>query len=66
MLGMVVRLLTARERMAVVGSAGAVRTVTVPCYGKAPIGTRLAGPAAASTAPDPWSTDQTQGTEGQS
>jgi hypothetical protein len=30
MLDKVVRLLTARERMAVVGSAQAVRTVTVP------------------------------------
>ena len=40
MLDTVVRLLTARERMAVVGSVRAVRTVTVPCYGKAPIETR--------------------------
>jgi len=38
MLGKVVRLLTARERMAVVGSAEAVRTVTVPCYWQGPYG----------------------------
>src|SRR5271169_2437373 len=36
MLDKVVHLLTARERMAVVGSAQAVRTVTVPCYWQGP------------------------------
>src|SRR5215217_8090912 len=39
MLAMVVWLLTARERIGHRRAAQVVRTVTVPCYGKAPIGT---------------------------
>jgi hypothetical protein len=41
MLGTVVWLLTARERSAIAGPARVVRTVTVPCCGRAPIGTHL-------------------------
>ena len=44
----------------------AVSVSAITVTGKAPMETRLADPTAASTAPGPWSTDQTQGTEGQS
>ena len=62
MLGTVVWLLTARERIGHRRAAQVVRTVTVPCLRQGPYRDTPAGPAAARTAPGQWSTDQAQGT----
>src|SRR5215203_426254 len=53
MLGTVVWLLTARERIGHRRAAQVVRTVTVPCLRQGPYRDTPAGPAAARTAPGP-------------
>ncbi len=53
-------LLIARERAAAAGPASAVKTVTMPCSGKAPIGTLCAESGGARTAPDPTDKSSTR------
>src|SRR5919108_2565937 len=64
MLGTVVRLLRARERMAVAGPGGAVRTVTVPLLQQGPYRDTPTGLATAHRL-GPQPTDRRQGKQGQ-